>query len=84
MKNWIPKAIAYLDKSLGKVPSELNEIDWKESLSPKNDKLCQHISAFANMPGGGFLVFGIDNKTATILGIKRNEADAIVLKNAIT
>jgi hypothetical protein len=33
MKNWIPKAIAYLDKSLGKVPSKLNEIDWKESLS---------------------------------------------------
>ena len=29
MKNWIPLAIAYLDKSLGKIPSELNEIDWK-------------------------------------------------------
>lgn len=42
MKNWIDKAIAYLDKSLGKVPTELNEIDWKEDLSPKNDKLCQH------------------------------------------
>lgn len=29
MKNWINKAITYLDKSLGKVPTELNEIDWK-------------------------------------------------------
>ena len=78
MKNWIPKAINYLGKSLGKVPSELNEIDWKETLSPKNDKLCQHISAFANMPGGGFLVFGINNKTASIIGIERTKADNIV------
>jgi len=78
MKNWIPKAISYLDKSLGKVPSELNEIDWKENLSPKNAKLCQHISAFANMPGGGFLVFGVNDKTATIIGIERKEADNIV------
>ncbi len=36
MKNWITKAYAYLDKSLGTVPSELNEIVWKESLSPNN------------------------------------------------
>lgn len=78
MKNWIEKAIAYLDKSLGKVPTELNEIDWKEDLSPKNDKLCQHISAFANMPGGGFLVFGIDNKTANIIGIDKPKADNII------
>ena len=78
MKNWIPKAINYLGKSLGKVPSELNEIDWKETLSPKNDKLCQHISAFANMPGGGFLVFGINDKTASIIGIERTKADNIV------
>src|SRR5690554_2359603 len=78
MKNWIDKAIVYLDKSLGKVPTELNEIDWKEDLSPKNEKLCQHISAFANLPGGGFLVFGIDNKTAEIVGIDRSKADNIV------
>lgn len=78
MKNWIDKAIVYLDKSLGKVPTELNEIDWKADLSPKNDKLCQHISAFANMPGGGFLVFGVDNKTAHIVGIEKGKADNIV------
>jgi predicted HTH transcriptional regulator len=78
MKNWIPKAFAYLEKSLGKIPSELNEIDWKEDLSPKNDKLCQHISALANMPGGGFLAFGIDNKTANILGVDKTKADNIV------
>lgn len=78
MKNWINKAIVYLDKSLGKVPTELNEIDWKEDLSPNNDKLCQHISAFANMPGGGFLVFGINNKTAQVLGIDKPKAGDII------
>lgn len=78
MKNWIDKAMGYLDKSLSKVPSELNEIDWKESLSPKNDKLCKHISAFANMPGGGFLAFGINNKTAAVVGVKKEEANTIV------
>lgn len=72
------KAIEHLRKSLGKVPSELNEIDWKEGLSPKNDKLCKHISAFANLPGGGSLVFGINGKTAEVLGIQREEADNIV------
>jgi len=82
MKNWIPKAIAYLEKSLGKVPTELNEIDWKESLSPNNDKLCQHISAFSNLPGGGFLVFGINNKTAEIIGVDRSASDLIVDKLA--
>ena len=82
MKNWITLAIAYLDKSLGKIPSELNEIDWKTSLSPNNDKLCRHIAAFANLPGGGFLAFGIDDKTAKIIGITKLEADNIVSKLA--
>lgn len=78
MKNWIPLAIAYLDKSLGKIPSELNEIDWKASLSPNNDKLCRHIAAFANLPGGGFLAFGVDDKTNKINGISKPDADNIV------
>lgn len=78
MKNWINKAILYLDKSLGKIQIELNEIDWKEDLSPQNDKLCRHISAFANMPGGGYLVFGIDNKTGQVLGIDKSKTDNII------
>lgn len=80
MKNWINKAIEYLDKSLGKVPQELNELDWKENLSPNNSKLKQHICAFANLPGGGFLVFGIDDKQALPLGILRENANNIVEK----
>ncbi len=78
MKNWINKAIQWLDKSLGKIPSELNEIDWKITLSPNNDKLCKHIAAFANLPGGGFLAFGVDDNTGKVMGIKKTEADNIV------
>jgi ATP-dependent DNA helicase RecG len=80
MKAWLNKAKEFLVQSLGKVPQELNELDWKEHLSPKNDKLCQHICAFANHPGGGYLVFGIDDNTAKPIGINKNEADAIVGK----
>ncbi|MGA9648484.1 RNA-binding domain-containing protein, partial [Pedobacter sp.] len=64
MKFWITKAVEYLEQSLGKVPQEINELDWKESLSPKNEKLSQHICAFAYLPGGGFFFFGIEDKTA--------------------
>jgi len=78
MKSWTKKAKEFLAHSLGKVPQELNELDWKETLSPKNDKLCQHIAAFANLPGGGYLVFGIDDKTASPKGITKKDADAIV------
>lgn len=80
MKFWITKAVEYLEQSLGKVPQEINELDWKESLSPKNEKLSQHICAFANLPGGGFIVFGIEDKTALPKGINKPEADAIVEK----
>lgn len=78
MKAWIKKAKEYLTHSLGKVPQELNELDWKEALSPQHDKLCRHICAFANYPGGGYLVFGVEDKTATPKGINKMEADAIV------
>jgi ATP-dependent DNA helicase RecG len=80
MKFWVQKAKDYLDHSLGKVPQELNELDWKETLSPKNDKLCQHICAFSNLPGGGYMIFGIEDKTATPKGINQTDANAIVGK----
>lgn len=78
MKNWINRAVAILNHSLSKVPQELNELDWKEDLSPKNTKLCQHICAFANYPGGGFLVFGIEDKTAKPIGIDKEKASTII------
>jgi ATP-dependent DNA helicase RecG len=78
MKTWIKIAHKFLKHSLGLIPQEINELDWKESLSPKNDKLCRHICAFANLPGGGYLVFGTEDKTGKVLGITKDFADNIV------
>lgn len=82
MKMWIGKALKYLEHSLNPIPQELNELDWKETLSPNNEKLCKHLSAFANHPGGGYLVFGVENTTGKLLGIKKEEADRIIEKLA--
>lgn len=80
MKIWVKRAKELLDHSLGIVSQELNELDWKESLSPKNDKLCQHICAFSNLPGGGFMVFGVKDKTVKPKGISQIEANSVLEK----
>lgn len=61
MNNWKEAALDALHRSIQPVPQELNEIDWKGGLSNKTDRLAQHICAFANLSGGGFLVFGIND-----------------------
>lgn len=61
MNNWKEAALDALHRSIQPVPQELNEIDWKGGLSSKTDRLAQHICAFANLSGGGFLVFGISD-----------------------
>jgi ATP-dependent DNA helicase RecG len=78
MKNWEKRALELLDKSLTGVPHELNELDWKESLSPNHGKLSCHLSAFANTPGGGFIAFGIDNKTRLPIGITAHDCEQII------
>ncbi len=59
--DWKAKALKLLNDSLRPIPSELNDIDWKSALSNKTERLAQHISAFANHPGGGVLVYGVNN-----------------------
>ena len=61
MNNWKEAALDALHRSIQPVPQELNEIDWKGGLSSKTDRLAQQICAFANLSGGGFLVFGISD-----------------------
>lgn len=78
MKHWIAKAVATLEASLGSVPHELNELDWKHSLSPKKDRLAQHLSAFANHPNGGVMVFGVDEQTGALRGIGQAESESII------
>lgn len=78
MKHWENKAIALLDASLHPIPQELNELDWKETLSPNNKKLSQYLCAFANHAGGGFLVFGINDFMGGIIGIKKDDSEKII------
>ena len=77
MNDWQNKAILQLHKSLGTVPTELNELDWKSGLSNKSERLAQRLSAFANYPGGGILVFGV-NSDATLAAISKAEGDEII------
>ena len=74
---WKEKAIAILKDSLHPVPTELNELDWKSGLSDKTERLAQHISAFANMKGGGILVYGVKND-GCCFDLNKDEIDKIV------
>lgn len=78
MKHWIAKAVATLETSLGSVPHELNELDWKHSLSPKKERMAQHLSAFANYPDGGVMVFGVDEQSGTLRGTSETESQSII------
>jgi ATP-dependent DNA helicase RecG len=80
MKKWLPLALDLLESSLLPIPQELNELDWKLDLSPNNKKLTQHLSAFANHPGGGYMVFGIDDTSGEVVGVSKEQAETIVSK----
>ena len=41
MKNWENKVLELLSKSLNSIPVELNEMDWKQNLSPNKDRLAE-------------------------------------------
>lgn len=82
MKIWENTCLELLKKSLsGTNQQEFNEIDWKQDISNNNEKLAQHLSAFANIHGGGFMVFGIEND-GSVLGIDRIKNDTIINKLA--
>ena len=75
--NWKEQAIRILNDSMHPVPTELNEIDWKSGLSPKTDRIAQHICGFANLQGGGMLVFGI-NDSGSHFSVNKDDADFII------
>lgn len=79
MKNWENRALALLNKSLYPIPTELNELDWKTDISNNSERLAQHLSAFAQLNGGGFLIYGINND-GSILGINKEQAEHITTK----
>lgn len=77
MKEWLNRAAALLEASLAPPRHELNELDWKGGLSPDKRRLTEHLSALANQPGGGFLVYGVDSVGAPV-GIDSAQIDIAV------
>ena len=77
MKSWINRALALLNSSLEPPRHELNELDWKAALSPDKKRLTEHLSALSNYPGGGFLVYGVDNSGFPI-GISETEIEEVI------
>lgn len=77
MKAWMTKALELLKASLEPPKHELNELDWKAALSPDKKRLTEHLSAFANHPGGGYLVFGVDS-AGTPAGVDEKTVEATV------
>src|SRR5271167_970640 len=61
MKNWVNRAFGLLKASHEQPRHELNELDWKGALSPDKKRLAEHLSAFSNYAGGGFMVYGVTN-----------------------
>jgi ATP-dependent DNA helicase RecG len=81
MKNWLTRSMDFLKASLEPPRHELNELDWKAALSPDKKRLSEHLSALANLPGGGFLVFGVNN-AGTAIGVDEATIEITINKLA--
>ncbi|MDD8018655.1 MAG: ATP-binding protein [Bacteroidota bacterium] len=79
MQNWENSALELLVKSLDPIPQELNQLDWKADLSQKEERFHDHLSAFANYEGGGYLVFGV-TRQGKVLGIEHLNTEEILKK----
>jgi len=76
-KLWVADALAILAESLSPLPHEINELDWKASLSAHKDRLAEHLMAMANQPNGGVLVFGINND-GVVAGVSSSEVEQTI------
>lgn len=77
MKRWLNRSLDLLANSLESPQYELNELDWKTELSVNKKRLSEHLSAFANFPGGGFLVYGI-GPTGELVGVDESQIEKTV------
>lgn len=76
-KYWIAAVLNSLEQSLSPVPHEVNELDWKASLSEHKDRLSEHLMAFANYPNGGSLVFGVAD-SGQLQGVEKADVAHII------
>jgi len=75
-KKWVVDALECLSESLSPVAHEINELDWKACISDNKERLVEHLIAFANYPGGGCFVFGINN-AGKVIGVESDEVASI-------
>ncbi len=62
---------------MGSSPAnESHDLEWKEKYSKKEERWADHLSAFANLDGGGCIVFGIEDSGA-IVGVQADQARQI-------
>jgi len=80
-KHWIAAVLQSLEQSLAPVPHEVNELDWKATLSDNKDRLAEHLMAFANYPNGGSLVFGVED-SGQVVGI--DQAAVALIANTLS
>lgn len=81
IRHWVADAQQALDESLANVPHELNELDWKASISDNKDRLTEHLAAFSNCKAGGTLAFGVSND-GSLKGVSQADVAEIVGKLA--
>ncbi len=72
-KHWISRAAELFQASREPVPHEINELDWKVELSVNKERLIEHLIAFANHPQGGYLIFGLADHGAKLVGIDQTQ-----------
>lgn len=69
---WRKTVLQDLRDTLLPFPQSKERVEWRCSLEDSNIQLAQHLSAFANTPGGGFLVFGV-HPNGTVQGIQNSD-----------
>ncbi len=77
-KHWIAQAVSWLKSSREPVPHEINELDWKLTLSDNKERLIEHLIAFANNPNGGYLVYGVADAGAQLTGVNQAQVQDII------
>lgn len=79
-KHWITQVTSLLKACREPIPHEINELDWKVGLSGKSERLVEHLIAFSNHTNGGYLVFGVSEPSAELVGITQDQVTEIVSK----
>ncbi|MDO8714346.1 MAG: ATP-binding protein [Polynucleobacter sp.] len=77
MKHWIESATKKFLRTQKPMAHETNELDWKSQISSNKERLTEHLIAFANLPNGGYLVYGVREPDGALIGVTQEEVSGI-------